>query len=213
MAENVRMIIESNQANEGAATTTASSIPDEINLAFISVANYGDQKAMRVLFDFFAQRLYGFAIKKVGDDATAKEVLQDTMTTVWRKASTFDKDKGNLASWIYTIARNLCFDIGRKRKVRSLELTSDMIFGDCGHTEEAAESTTLNQETVEQLRGLIQQLPQQQQQVINLVYMKDMSHQAAADHLGLPVGTVKSRIRLALEKLSALTNEEEFGYE
>jgi RNA polymerase sigma-70 factor (ECF subfamily) len=189
---------------------------DFLNRAMVSIANHRDKSALATMFDYFGGKLMAFSYRKTNDEQAAKEIVQDTMLAVWNKAHTFDLDKGNVTTWVYTIARNLCFDRGRKLMSRPQLISSEALYQNVAPEVEAesmsvehTEQSLDNPKIVE----LLQQLSEPQKQVVILVYLKEMSHQVAADHLNVPVGTVKSRLRLAMEKLSVLADKESFGYE
>ncbi len=179
----------------------------------VKVANESCQHSFAQLFEYFTQKITRFGFKQTGDENKAKEVLQETMMMVWQKAHLYNQDKGNVSTWVYTIARNICFDMGRKMG-RSISMVgSDDIFEDFMEYQagelENPEQDLDNNSLLEQLS----KLPEQQQQVIKLVYLQDMSQAAVAEHLNLPLGTVKSRVRLGLIKLEQIINKESFGYE
>ncbi|WP_211227316.1 sigma-70 family RNA polymerase sigma factor [Ferrimonas kyonanensis] len=187
--------------------------PQALSKAMIQVANDRDKRAYAMLFKHFANRVHAFCFKKVGDDQLAREVAQDTMLAVWQKAHRFDVDKGNVSTWIYTIARNRCFDLGRQKLSRPVLVSSDDLYSE--PAPQSHDSDRLLQLATEKkrLHQLLANLPENQRQVVSLVYLKEMSHQAAAQHLQLPVGTVKSRLRLAMEKLALRLNKGALGYD
>ncbi|WP_199610681.1 sigma-70 family RNA polymerase sigma factor [Flocculibacter collagenilyticus] len=191
----------------------ASEIPQEVNLAIIRVANHRDKKALAELADFFANRIFAFALTKVGDEQSAKEIVQDTLFAIWNKAATYNQDKGNVSTWVYTIARNLCFDLGRKRLSRPQLVNADVVYH--VHEDENTDEIGDVERSLDhqKLSALLATLPSAQREVVELVYLREYSHQAAAEHLNLPVGTVKSRLRLAMEKLHSMVDKKVFGYE
>jgi RNA polymerase sigma factor (sigma-70 family) len=167
-----------------------------------SVATRSDRDAFRTLFEHFAPRLKGFLLKKGANAEEAEEIAQNTMIAVWRKAHQFDPNSSGAAAWIFTIARNLQIDAARKatrddRLVKEVQLES---FTD---PFELTEPTISNVDTL-RVTSAIDQLASEQSEVIRLSYIEGRPHSEIAASLGIPLGTVKSRIRLALKRLRAL---------
>jgi RNA polymerase sigma-70 factor (ECF subfamily) len=173
--------------------------PDEINLQtswMLAVRDRRDRGAFAELFDHFAPRLKGFTIRSGSSAAQAEEIVQDVMLTVWRKAGSFDPHRAQVSSWIYQIARNRHIDIIRKeRRPVPEELKSEP---------EAELDTShilaLEQET-EKLKQALSRLGDEQREMIEKAYIGELTHQEIQIETGLPLGTIKSRIRLGLEKL------------
>jgi RNA polymerase sigma-70 factor, ECF subfamily len=194
--------------------------PDEdIQLELIEamgkVANHRDKQAFGLLFVYYASRLFYFALKCTGDRQTARDVAQETLAMIWQKAHLYNQDRGALTTWVYTIARNVCYDLGRQKSRRPQLVSSQDVYEDYfeyQHDMEQDDHQDLNIDKAILLR-LVHQLPKEQCDVIELVYLHDMSQQRAAEHLQVPLGTVKSRIRLALNKLKEFTSKEMKDYE
>tara|TARA_B100001094_G_C18194162_1_gene809425 strand:+ start:572 stop:1165 length:594 start_codon:yes stop_codon:yes gene_type:complete len=181
--------------------------------AIIQVANHRDTKAFGVIFVYFASRLFYFAMKYTGDPHKSRDIAQETLAMIWQKASLFDQDKGSLTTWVYTIARNVCYDLGRQQSRRPVLISSDDVYEDYTNHEYSMSDFDDIDLDKDILHCLVHQLPKTQSDVIELIYLHDMSQQAVAEHLQLPLGTVKSRIRLALSKLRQLTSKEMKGYD
>lgn len=170
-----------------------------------AVAFSRDKQAFANLFKYFAPRIYGIARGKLNNEALAKEVVQDCMSNVWRKAHLFHQEKGSASTWIYTVMRNVIFDTLRKIKTNSKCILSEDIYP----LYEAVEVVEDVHETVAQsinekrLADMLEQLPVAQQQVVKGVYYQELTHEQLAEQLNIPLGTVKSRLRLALSKLKA----------
>lgn len=124
------------------------------------------------------------------------------MSNVWRKAHLFDENKGAATTWVYTVMRNVTFDMLRKVQANREDNLSDDIWP---LAESAASDTEVFSDHLEQskMKGIIEQLPENQQQVVKGFYFQEMSQEQLAKHLNLPLGTVKSRLRLALAKLKS----------
>jgi RNA polymerase sigma-70 factor (ECF subfamily) len=163
-----------------------------------------DRAAFAELFEFFAPRLKAYVMRIGADPSSAEELAQETMVTVWRKAATFDPSKAAVSTWIFTIARNRRIDQARRENrpaVDEHDLTGEVrwqesAFGDIQAAEEQAILTSA-----------IESLPEEQAEVIRKAFYEDKSHAVVADELGLPLGTVKSRIRLALGHLKRTVSE------
>jgi|TARA_R110002012_G_C11619896_1_gene608895 RNA polymerase sigma-70 factor (ECF subfamily) len=171
-----------------------------------AVAVDRDKQAFTGVFKFFAPKIQRIAQGKLNNEALAAEVLQDTMSNVWRKAHLFDESKGAATTWVYTIMRNVTFDLLRKIKANKEDNLSDDIWP-------LAESLSTEDENFSDhiqsrnLLGVIETLPENQQQVVKGFYFMEMSQEQLAVHLNLPLGTIKSRLRLALGKLKLKLGE------
>lgn len=162
----------------------------------IRVRDNQDRKAFGDLFRHFAPRIKGFLMKSGSSDALAEEVAQDVMATVWQKANLFDPGRASVATWIFTIARNRKIDILRKQRRPEPE---DLPWGPTAEPDQE-ETLALQQDTA-RLRAAIAELPEKQRDLVKRAYFGDLSHSEIATETGLPLGTIKSRIRLALERL------------
>ena len=164
------------------------------------VAQNRDKPAFARLFKWFGPKIQRVAKQKLGCEQLAGEVMQETMTNVWRKAHLFKVDKGQATTWIYTIMRNVIFDTLRKIKSKQNEYLSEDIYPIADEvltTDDNFKDHLLSKK----LQGIVEMLPQPQQQVVKAIYFQEMTHEQLADQLNIPVGTVKSRLRLALNRL------------
>lgn len=162
----------------------------------VAVRDSRDKAAFSQLFDHFAPRLKAMLMRSNMSAAQADDVLQDVMLTIWRKAHLFDENRASASAWIYRVARNRMIDIIRKES-RAIppELYEeaeepDTQSADLGRTQEA-----------QLLHQALQRLPENQRAMIERAYLGELTHQEINKDTGLPVGTIKSRIRLGLEKL------------
>lgn len=155
-----------------------------------------DRTAFAEVFNHFAPRIKGFLMKSGADATLAEECAQEVMTTVWTKAHMFDPARASVATWIFTIARNRRIDILRREKRPEPE---DLPWGPEAAPEQA-DVLALQQET-DQLGQALKKLPRAQRELIEKAYFGDMSQSEIAAETGLPLGTIKSRIRLALDRL------------
>jgi RNA polymerase sigma-70 factor (ECF subfamily) len=162
----------------------------------------GDKKAFAVLFSHFSPRLKQFTYKKVGNEEVAIELVQDALAAVWQKAHLFDPSKSALSTWIYTIARNLCFDLLRKNRGKEVQVYADDIWPDDFCPPDLVDHYSPERNMLrEQIVRYLDTLPTKQKQVVQAIYLDELPHQEVAEKLDIPLGTVKSRLRLAVEKL------------
>ncbi|HAS64217.1 MAG TPA: RNA polymerase subunit sigma [Vibrio sp.] len=161
-----------------------------------------DTNAFAIVFTHFSPRLKQFAFKHMGNEQVAVELVQETMATVWQKSALFDGSKSALSTWIYTIARNLCFDLLRKQKGRQAHILADDIWPSDFLPPDLIEHYAPEHEMLkEQVIKFLDILPEAQRKVVQAVYLEDLPHQQVAEMYDIPLGTVKSRLRLAVEKL------------
>lgn len=169
-----------------------------------AVAHAGDREAFGRLFSYFAPRVKSYLLRAGTDDALAEDLAQETMVQLWRKAALFDAAHAGVSTWVFTIARNLRVDRFR-RQGGSAALQADEVDLDSlahGAPEPAAQLHALRMER--QVQTALRQLPAEQAQVLQLSYYEDQPHARIAEQLGIPLGTVKSRVRLAVAHLRRL---------
>ena len=160
------------------------------------VAQTQDADAFGELFIHFAPRVKAFLMKSGADPVLAEECAQDVMVTVWNKAAQFDPSRASVATWIFTIARNRRIDMlrrDRRPEPENLDWGPD-------HEPDQFDAMALQQETT-LLEQALAELPEKQRIMIERAYFGDLTHSEIAEETGLPLGTIKSRIRLALERL------------
>ena len=167
----------------------------------VKVGTDQDRQAFSKLFNHFAPYLKGFLLKSDGvGPEHAEELVQETMLKLWRKAPTYSPSQAAASTWIYTIARNTRIDWIRKHyKENTTELTADDLY-DNAETP-SPYSSLIRVRNSRSIEEQLKTLPVEQQDVLRLMYFDGRSGQQIADALNLPLGTVKSRIRLALAKL------------
>jgi len=162
------------------------------------IAASADKAAFTRLFAYYAPRVKGYLLRLGMSQAEAEEVSQEVMVAVWRKAATFDRGQASVATWIFRIARNRRIDAFRRDQRAVLDV-SDPIF----HPEPAAGADKAAEaaEREAQLRLAVAELPPEQRDLVRVTFYEDLSHSQVAERTGLPLGTVKSRLRLAFAKL------------
>jgi RNA polymerase sigma factor (sigma-70 family) len=173
---------------------------DEWSECLTLIAQHQDRAAFTRLFRHFAPLMRAFALSGSTMSANhADELVQEVMLKVWQKAGGFNPDKAAASTWIYTIARNCRTDMFRRLQKFDTPLSADDVSGSMD-TEEAF--MVLHQKrSRERIQALIKELPNDQAQILAKVYMAGKSHSEVAGELDIPLGTVKSRVRLALQKL------------
>ncbi len=185
----------------GMAAPSQAGLMDAAELADL-VARIGvdrDREAFRRLFDHFAPRVRGFLVRRGLPSAQADDLAQDTMLAIWRRAESYDVAKSAVSTWVYTIARNLHIDQYRKlARADRVDLTDPSLRP--GEIPAADELYARGQDASAVSEALLT-LPDDQRRVLELAFMEGLSHSDIAVRLVLPLGTVKSRIRLAMDKL------------
>lgn len=161
-----------------------------------------DRQAYARIYGFYAPRVNAFLRKSGLSPADAEEVTQEAMLNVWRKAASFDPARAGVSTWIFTIARNLKIDHLRRRKVAAHAETAT--FEEEGEELVSAEAMMIAAQREEQVRTALRGLSDEQAAVVRLSFLSDKAHSEIARELGLPLGTVKSRVRLALGRLRML---------
>lgn len=161
-----------------------------------------DQRSFAELFGHFAPRVKAFLMKSGASEALAEECAQDVMATLWHKAHLFDPTRASVSTWIFTIARNKKIDALRKQRRPEPE---DLTWGPEPEPDQA-DVMALQQDS-RRLGDALRQLPEKQRELIERAYFGDLTHSEIAAETGLPLGTIKSRIRLALDRLRHAMNE------
>lgn len=189
---------------DGAMTTTrsGSETPSKQDLErdLVAVGTSQDREAFRRLFNHFAPRLRSFLIRRRTPDGSLDDLVQDVMAIIWRRAETYDPAKATASTWIFTVARNRRIDLARRSRpevdiddpatVPEQEDKAPLPDEQTGHTQMAAH-----------IKSALALLPPDQSEIVMLAYHRDMSHSEIAEEISVPLGTVKSRLRLALGKL------------
>ncbi len=167
------------------------------------VAEQRDRDAFGRLFSHFAPRLKSYLIRTGSPDDVAEDLAQESLVMVWRKAALFDPGQAAVSTWIFTIARRLRIDAARRQRLDVADddvVDLDRLEAEQSCVEEQAEVSRMSR----RVRDALGQLPAEQAQVLRLSFYEDEPHARIAAELGLPLGTVKSRIRLAVAHLRRL---------
>lgn len=181
---------------DGKQVTQPSLQTSPLTTFMLAVRDSRDRAAFAELFDHFAPRLKGFIMRSGTPSGQAEEIVQEVMLTVWRKAAQFDPQRAQVSAWIYQIARNRQIDVIRKER-RPLPEDWEI---DAGTEDDPRMILEVEQE-VGRLKLALAQLNANQREMIEKAYMGELSHQEISTLTGLPLGTIKSRIRLGLERL------------
>ena len=174
---------------------------DEYADLLAAVAQHRDRDAFVRLFDHFAPRLNGYYQRLGLDASAAEELAQDVMATLWRKADLFDRTKSSVPTWIFRIARNRWIDSLRRDRMRGAEDSDTLSIPDSAM---AADDSMDLAGREERLRIALDALPAEQRELVHLSFFEGLPHTVIAERTGLPLGTVKSRIRLAFSRLRRL---------
>lgn len=170
----------------------------EVAVLIARIGRDRDSAAFERLFRHYAPRVRAYMTGLTRDRALAEELTQETMAAVWNKAHLFDPERGNAATWIFTIARNQRIDAFRRGR-RPVFDPADPAF--VPELEPPAETGIGSRQEAEQLRRALDALPSEQSTLLRLSYFEDRSQSTIAADLGIPLGTVKSRMRLAFARL------------
>jgi RNA polymerase sigma-70 factor (ECF subfamily) len=217
MAGSVR-IMDSDTDHLSPDTSAADSVRHWVD-CLAKVANDHDRQAFRELFEHFAPLIRSFAYKVPAleqPDTFADELVQETMLKVWTRASTFNARLASPGTWVFTIARNMRIDLLRKQARHVVNTVSINQDGDDSELDmediwfEDENSDVFNQLAQQRNQKMIHEalktLPPEQANILRKVYLEDKSHSEVAKELALPLGTVKSRVRLALNKLKLVVD-------
>lgn len=186
--------------------TEATPSPEDLTRYILAVASEQDRNSFAQLFAYFAPRVKSFLMRSGLADAAAEEVTQEVMIAVWRKASYFDPSKAGASTWVFTIARNQRIDLLRRTRSRANDQHLDP--SDEPETPWSGEDMAIMAEREAGVRKALANLPDEQARIVRLSFFAEKPHAEIARELGIPLGTVKSRVRLALQRLRNLLDSE-----
>lgn len=188
----------------GAPAPADSGEIDPLAQALVRIGANGDRGAFRAVFDALAPAVKGLALRQGADPGAADEIVQDTFLAVWRRASLYSPERGGAASWIYAIARNVRID--RLRREPAWQALTDEIDEQPAEAQPADEAMAARQ-IQSRIRAVLDELPPEQAGAVRLAFFDGLSHAQIAEATGAPLGTVKTRINLAYQKLRAAMQE------
>lgn len=191
------------QGRKASFDRTSSRVPEvpetnytEQTVLMLAVRDQRDRDAFARLFDYFAPRLKAIAMRSGLGSGAAEDVAQEVMLTVWRKADKYDPHRAQVSAWIFQIARNRRIDLVRKEN----RPVPEEIKNEDSVEEDAGQILAMEQEA-DQLKLALARLKPDQRALIEKAYMGDLTHNEISDQTGIALGTVKSRIRLGLDRL------------
>jgi RNA polymerase sigma-70 factor (ECF subfamily) len=172
----------------------------------VRVGRDRDKSAFAELFDYFAPRVKSFLLRFGTDMSLAEEIAQEAMIMVWRRAETYDPRQSAASTWIFTIARNKRIDRLRRENRPLPDMTDPAVMPE---SIETGEIQVARMQQEKKIRHALKNLPEEQAKMIFSAYYEEKSHREIAEESGVALGTVKSRIRLALNRLRAHIDEDE----
>jgi RNA polymerase sigma-70 factor, ECF subfamily len=175
------------------ADGTSSPLPEDS--ALLQRVRQGDQTAMAEVFDRYSRAVYSVALRILKDSGQAEDVVQEIFFQIWRNSESFVQGRGSLGAWLVVIARNRAIDLLRRRK--PTDSVEDVVLASPVNLASEAEHNAL----IEKVQRVLRELPIEQQKSMELAFFEGLSHSEIAEKTGDPLGTVKTRIRLALISL------------
>jgi RNA polymerase sigma-70 factor, ECF subfamily len=176
--------------------------PDTSDAELLALVAERDRAAFELLYHRYVRSVFGLALRRLGDRGRAEDAVQEAFTAIWRSAGTYRPERGSAGGWLYAIARNAIVDRFRSSGEAAAELP-DPPSSEPG-PEERAETAFV----AWRVHRALEELPRREREVLELAYWSEMSQSEVADYLHLPLGTVKTRTRSALSRLSTLLEED-----
>jgi len=170
----------------------------------------GDSDALRALYDRYSGIVFGMTYRLLGDRQAAEECTQDVFVSVWRTARSYEPNRARVSTWLLTIARKRAIDATRRRAARPVDPHEDVRSVD--ESPDTADVVSTADEA-SRVAAAMAELPDPQREALSLAYFDGLSHTEIAERLDIPVGTVKGRIRLALDRLRAIAPKYALGAE
>ncbi|WP_370476907.1 RNA polymerase sigma factor [Tamlana flava] len=173
-----------------------------IEKEIVSLLQNGDKKAIKLLYEYYADALFGVIKKIISDDDTAQDVLQESFVKIWRYSKKYDSSKAKLFTWLYRIAYNTAIDKVRSQKNKSgneVQIETSNVY--------KLNSDELNQDVLD-IKKHLNSLDEKYQIVINALFFEGMTQQEASEELDIPLGTIKSRLKIGLRELKKIYNPE-----
>lgn len=185
---------------------------EELERWVLAVAQEADRQAFARLFSHYAPRVKGFMLRAGCSPELAEDVAQEALVAVWRKAGLFKPGQASVSTWVFTIARNLRIDLHRRHAAQggattASELDLERLEDAPAPASSAPDELVLSEQRIERVREAMAQLPAEQAVVVRLSFFEEHAHAEIARTLNLPLGTVKSRIRLAVGQLRRLLGD------
>lgn len=187
---------------------------DDVTL--IAQIGAGDSAALSLLYDRYARLVFGLALRVLGSREQAEDLVQETFWRVWRRSGTFQPQRGQVSAWITGIAHNLVIDELRRQRARPSPVYEDEdrpVLRELEDTRSDVVGAALDGEMRRLLDTALERIPSEQREVIELAYFAGLSQSEIAERLQNPIGTVKTRARLALQKLRDILSAQGFRLE
>jgi RNA polymerase sigma-70 factor (ECF subfamily) len=181
---------------------TIAPVIHETDAELIQRAGEGDRSAFDALYRRYARPVFGLALRRLGDRGRAEDAVQETFASIWRSAGTYKPERGPGAPWLYAVARNAIVDRGRARPEPATDAL-DEASPEPGPPDRAEQSWV-----AWRVHRALEELPEREREVIALAYWSGLSQSEVAEFLGIPLGTVKTRTRSGLQRLSELLEGE-----
>ena len=163
----------------------------------------GSREALSALYDRFARQVFSLALRMVENQSLAEEITQDVFMTVWSRGATYKSDRGSFAAWLLSVTHNRCIDElrRRRRRARLPTMTVDELHAEPGGNPDEVINEVLTTLDRKMLMEALNNIPTQQKQVVLMAYYQGLTQSEIAEVLEIPLGTVKTRMRLALQKM------------
>lgn len=198
-----------NQPASNAARAAASG--DQADLALAAELAAGNIQALETLYERYARPIFSLALRILGNEADAEEVMQDVLERVWRYSGSFDAQRGRFGSWVLGMTHHVAIDAVRKRSRRPQAVdaeASELMLGLISDPNQPdMTDQAIQHEQAGQVRDALRSLPEAQQQAIELAFFRGLSHLEIAATTGEPLGTVKTRIRRGMERLRTVLSK------
>lgn len=176
---------------------------NQLKQDMLDVAEHRDQVALTRLFDYYVPKIRAFCLaSQPGANLMADDIAQEVMIRIWRKAHTYKPESASLNTWVFTLARNARIDYFRKNSRHQTNIDPEYIFQNIVDENADPFKDAQHAKDQDRIKQGLSKLPEDQKQVLYKVYLEGKTHKEAADELSLPLGTIKSRVRLALHKLT-----------
>lgn len=177
------------------------SLPQALDSALIVRLMAGDEAAFSALYDRYSAMLFGMLIRILRDQHAAEEVLQDLFLQLWRNAGQFDAKRGSLPAWLMVMGRNRAISRLRGARYREVLEENEGDFANTFASGQNIEDETARAQLARSVSAALGQLPAEQRQAVELAYFEGMTQSEIADKTGTPLGTVKTRVRTAMQTL------------